>query len=216
MFCFNFFFFLVYFYVSCCSVSDSVCIDSIKGNKCHGKDLGNFFAVYGFFFPCKADVPILNLVKAFPFETMILCFVHRTERTETHLSNWLREQCAVYQLLSFPLLWRVKHVCISCKCTFFYRMSRLPMWLHRGGCGNDMKQAVDTPLVETQWSWCFTHMGPDAETVKPRRTFPISLIDLNSASGAFVDVHEVYSWDLAGRTVVCESRKGIFFTALGW
>lgn len=132
--------------MSFCSVSDSVCIDSIKENKCHGEVLGNFFAVgvffvlFSFFFSfCNADVPILNLVKAFPSETVILCFVHRAERTETHLSNWLREQCAVYQLLSFPLLW-----------TFLCRISRLPMWLHRSGCANDMKQAVDTPLVETQ------------------------------------------------------------------
>lgn len=59
-------------------------------------------------------------------------------------------------------------------------------------------------------------MGPDEEMVKPRETFPISLTALNSVSGAVEDVYEVYSWDLAGRTVACESGEGIFFTALGW
>lgn len=57
-------------------------------------------------------------------------------------------------------------------------------------------------------------MGPDAETVKPRKPFPVSPMALDAASGEFVNVYERYSWGLAGKAVACESREGICFSAL--
>lgn len=59
-------------------------------------------------------------------------------------------------------------------------------------------------------------MGPDAETVKPRKPFPVSPTALDSASGEFVNVYEGHSRGLAGKAVACESGEGICFSALGW